>query len=66
MEKYIKTLLFGEMLKIQSRILRVMALDLIKIYKNIKNLPKKDQNIVIKYFISLKYRLFYHFYEIFP
>jgi hypothetical protein len=37
MEKYIKTLLFGEMLKIQSRILRVMALDLIKIYKNIKN-----------------------------
>ena len=66
MEKYIKMLLFGEMLKIQSRILRVMALDLIKIYKNIKILPKKGKNIVINYFISLKYRLIYHFYEIFP
>jgi hypothetical protein len=37
MEKYINTLLFRQMLKIQSRILRVMALDLIKIYKKIKN-----------------------------
>ena len=32
-----KTLLFGEILKIQSRILGVMALGLIKIYKKIKN-----------------------------
>jgi len=32
-----KTLLFGEILKIQSRILGVMALGLIKIYKNIIN-----------------------------
>jgi len=36
MEKYIKTLLFRQMKKKQSRILRVMALDLIKIYKKIK------------------------------
>ena len=37
MEKYMKMLLFGEILKIQSRILGVTTLGLIIIYKKIIN-----------------------------
>ena len=37
MEKYMKMLLFGEILKIQSRMLGVMTLGLIIIYKKIIN-----------------------------